>query len=312
VIARRQLIALGNTDSRIDHWLRTGRLHRRHRGVYAWGRADLGTEGELAAGLLLAGPGAALASLTALWWLDLLHRRPQPTLIASPRRCRSRRDVRVRHVSGLARRLHRGLPVVPLAEALLAAAADLSHNSLRLVLARAEFERLLDRRELEAVIRSGRRGAAALRAAVDSHLPALARCANGFERDFVLLCERHRLPIPEPSERIGRYRPDMLWREAKLVVELDSRRAHSTAAQLAADRRRQAELERRGYLVLRFTAAAVRDQAERVAAELGRLLGRATRTGPPKAVAEGRRTCGPDAMIALPSSGVLRTPQQRG
>jgi len=67
-------------------------------------------------------------------------------------------------------------------------------------------------------LRSGRPGTAALRAAVDSHLPALARCANGLERDFVLLCERFRLPPPEPNVRVGRHRPDMLWREAKLIV----------------------------------------------------------------------------------------------
>jgi len=273
-VARRQLIELGNTESRIDHWLRSGRLHRRHPGVYAWGRAELGTAGEHAAALLLAGPGAGLASLSALWWLNLLHRRPRPIHVASPRRCTSRRDVRVAHVPDLTRRLHRGLPVVPLPEALLAATSDLTRDSLRLVLARAEFERLLKRGELEAVLRSGRRGTAALRAAVDSHLPALARCANGFERDFVLLCERHGVPIPEPNARIGRYRPDMLWREAGLIVELDGRGAHSTAAQLGADGRRQAELEHRGFTVIRFTRAQVTGDGAGVAAELLRRLDR--------------------------------------
>lgn len=271
-VARRQLIELGNTKSRIEHWLRSGRLHPRHPGVYAWGRAELGTEGELAAALLLAGPGAALASLTALWWLNLLHRQPRPICVAAPRRCVFRPDVRVAYAPGLQRRLHRGLPVVALPEALLAATAELSPDSLRLVLARAEFGRLLDRRELEAVLRSGRRGTAALRAAVDSHLPALARCANGFERDFLLLCERQRLPIPEPNARIGRYRPDMLWRDARLVVELDGRDAHSTPAQLDADARRQAAVERYGYTVLRFTATEVRDEAGPIAAELRRRL----------------------------------------
>lgn len=89
----------------------------------------------------------------------------------------------------------------------------------------------------------------------------------------MLLCERYRLPIPEPNVRIGRYRPDMLWRGAMLIIELDGRDAHSTAAQLAADARRQAELEARGYTVLRFTAGEVRDEAERIAAELRQRLG---------------------------------------
>jgi hypothetical protein len=272
-VSRRQLLAAGVSAARIRSWLRSGRIHLRHPGVYAWGRAELSTEGELAAALLLAGPGAALASLTALWWMRLLNRVPSTIEVASPRRVVPRAGIEVSTLRPLERRRHRDMPVVPLPEALLAATAELSRNSLRLVLARAEFEHLLDRPELEAVLRSGRRGTTALRAAVDAHLPALARCANGFERDFVLLCERYRLPIPEPNVRIGRYRPDMLWHDAMLIVELDGHDAHSTAAQLAADARRQAELERRGYAVLRFTGAQVSDEANRIAAELRQRLG---------------------------------------
>ncbi len=271
-VARRQLLAQGNRRARIEHWLRSGRLHPIHPGVYAWGRAELGTEGKLAAALLLAGPNAALASLTALWWLALLNRKPRRIQVASPRRITSRPDVEILCRKDLARTLHRGLPVVPLPEALLAAAPLLSRNALRLVLARAEYDGLLDRGALEQVIRIGRPGARALRAAVDAHLPALARCANGRERDFVLLCERNGLPIPEPNERIGRYRPDMLWRDASLIVELDGRRAHRTAAQLAADAARQRELEARGYTVIRFTWDEVEADPEAVVAEVRRRL----------------------------------------
>jgi hypothetical protein len=155
---------------------------------------------------------------------------------------------------------------VPLAEATLAATAQLSRNALRLVLARAEYARLLDRPALEAVARSGRPGASRLRAALDAHLPALAACANGWERDFVLLCEREGIPIPEPNPRLGRYRPDMLWREARLIVELDGEAAHHSPAQLAADRRRQEWLESQGFTVIRFTHEEVAREPGRVAA----------------------------------------------
>ncbi len=160
----------------------------------------------------------------------------------------------------------------PLAEALLAATQDLSRNSLRLVLARAEYARLLDRPSLEAVIGSGRPGARALRGAVHAHLPALARCANPREREFVLLCEREGLAIPEPNARVGRYRPDMLWADAMVVVELDGEAAHSSPAQLGADARRQAELEALGYTVLRFTHVEVRLRPAWVASRVRRHL----------------------------------------
>ena len=283
-IARRQLIAAGISPSQIRTWVSHRRLHPRHRGVFAWGRPELSTTGELAAALLYAGPGAALFSLTALWWQQLLNRRPEPTLTASPHRRRPTPGVRVAHVPDLPRRLHNDLPVAPLPESLLAAAPLLSRNALRLVLARAEYEHLLDRAALEAALRDRRPGTRALRAAVDAHLPALAACANERERDFVLLCERSGLPIPEPNERIGRHRPDMLWREQRLIVEIDGKRAHSTPAQLAADARRQAELERRGFAVVRVSAAEVCSDPGRVAAATRQALGSARsirQSGPP-------------------------------
>lgn len=256
----------------IRSWLRSGRLHGCHPGVYAFGRADLGLEGELAAALLLAGPGAALGGLTALWWRDLLHRRPTRIQIDAPGRASSRPGILIRHPGEITRMERRGLPVASLPDALLAAAGSLRPDSLRLVLARAEYERQLDLAQLGRALAGGRRGAAAVRAALDAHLPQLACCASPLEREFLLLCERHRLPLPEVNPRVGRYRPDMLWREAKLIVELDGSRAHGTTAQLAADRRRQGELERLGYLVVRFSADGVRRHPGDVVARLRPLL----------------------------------------
>lgn len=265
-IARRQLLAAGFARSRVDRWLRDGRLHRRYPGVYAWGRPELPPEGELAAGLLFAGHGSALTGLSALWWLELLGRRPDRMDIDAPGRGRIHRHLLIRHPAEIERRFHRGLPIAALPRCLLLAGELLRHDSLRLVLARAEFRRHLDLRALQSALEQGPRGARALRAAMDAHLPQLALCANGFERRFVLLCESHGLEIPEPNARIGRYRPDMLWRSRRLVVELDGEDAHSTAAQFAADARRQSYLESLGFTVLRFTWAEVEFMPERVVA----------------------------------------------
>ena len=147
-----------------------------------------------------------------MWWHGLLHRRPALIHINAPGDVGSRQDLRIRHPRTITRSPHRGLPVVPLPQALPAAADALSHNSLRLVLARAEFHHLLSLPFVESALGVGRPGSLALRAAMGAHLPQLALCANDFERDSVLLCERFGLPIPSPGQRIGRYRPDMLWR----------------------------------------------------------------------------------------------------
>ena len=263
-IASRQLIDAGFTRARIQRWVGAGRLHPRYPGVFAWGRPDLAAAGELAAGLLYAGSGAALTGLSALWWRKLLNLRPAQIHIDAPGYRRSRGDLRIRHPRRVERDWHRGLPVVPLAVALPLAADQLSHNSLRLAIARAEYEDILSLTELEADLRRGRRGGAAVRAAMAAHLPQLARCVNGFERQFVLLCEGAGLPIPEPNEPIGRYRPDMLWREAMLIVELDGHRAHRTAAQLQADATKQRHLESLGHRVLRVPRHELRSRPDRV------------------------------------------------
>jgi len=267
-IARRQLLAIGHSSRQVESWLGTGLLHRQYPGVYAYGRPELSEQGEMAAALLFAGTGSALTGLSGLWWLGYLHRRPGLIHIDAPGRKGSRQDLRIHHPAEIHRFLHRGLPLAALPRALLVASTDLSHNSLRLVLARAEYDKKLSLPSLQTALSQAPRGARALQAAMDARLPQLARCANPFERRFVLLCESFRLEIPEPNKRIGRYRPDMLWRKHRLIVELDGEDAHSTPAQLQADAARQTHLESRGFTVLRFTWWELELEAEKVAAKV--------------------------------------------
>ena len=46
------------------------------------------------------------------------------------------------------------------------------------------------------------------------------------EHLFLRLCRRHRLPLPEANQRIGRYEVDFLWRDRSLIVETDGYRYH--------------------------------------------------------------------------------------
>ena len=267
-IARRQLLRVGFTPARIGRWVAAERLFPKYDGVYAWGRPDLPEKGELAAGLLFAGHGAMLTGLVELWWLGLLHRRPDLLDIDAPGRVGSCADLRIHHPRVIAPQWHEGLPVGPLPRAILLASEALGFDSTRLVLARAEFERILSLTDLERELGSGRPGSRLVRRAMDAHLPQLARCANVFERDFVLLCERHGLPIPEPNVPKGRFVPDMTWEDRKLIVELDGKDAHRTPAQKQRDKRRQEWLEARGYTVIRFTWAEVQFAERSVVAML--------------------------------------------
>jgi hypothetical protein len=251
-LARWQLLAEGIGREMIRSWLRLGRLHVVYPGVYAWGRRELSTEGELAAGLLYAGKGSALTDLSMLWWRGLLGRRPDRVHIASPNHVRPFADLAIRRPNGIHRTEHNGLPIAAFPDAIIPAANTLSHNALRLVIARAEYHDIATLAAIEGAVRPGRRGGRAVRAALAAHLPQLARCENRLERHFVLLCESGNVEIPEPNVRKGRYRPDMTWEAQRYIVELDGDRAHSTAAQLANDATRQQWLEARGYRVDRF------------------------------------------------------------
>lgn len=71
VVAHRQLVELGLTTSGIQHRLRAGRLHRRHRGVYSVGHQVLNSRGRLLAAVLTCGPEALLSHRSAadVWGL---------------------------------------------------------------------------------------------------------------------------------------------------------------------------------------------------------------------------------------------------
>ena len=209
-----------------------------------------------------------------LWWQNLLPNRPDLIHIAAPRYVASVQDLRVRHPRVINRHIHDGLPVVDLARALLLATEGLDRNALRNVLARADFEGLLLLPSLQAACALGPRGSRKLRAAMDSHLPQLAHCVNDFERDFVLLCEEHGLPIPDPNVRMGRYVPDMLWRDRMLIVELDGKDAHTSPAQKHRDEVKQEWLEAQGHTVIRFRWGEVHFERSSVAARVRPHLGR--------------------------------------
>jgi very-short-patch-repair endonuclease len=74
---------------------------------------------------------------------------------------------------------------------------------------------------------------------------------------FLRLCSRAGLPRPEvnvPLEAAGlRLRPDFLWREARLIIETDSREFHGTASAFELDREREQRFFAAGWQVVRCT-----------------------------------------------------------
>lgn len=73
------------------------------------------------------------------------------------------------------------------------------------------------------------------------------------EQLMLAICRRHRLPTPEVNVKVDRYEVDLLWREQRLIVEVDGWEAHRSRSAFEEDRARDARLTLLGYRVVRFT-----------------------------------------------------------
>jgi hypothetical protein len=261
VVARWQAIGLGLGSDAIAYRLAVGRLHDIFPGVYAVGHRAIGREGEWMAAVLASGEGAVLShrSAAVLWGLRVEAAEHEVTIPRS-----------TGHLPGLRR--HRsallpdeiavkdGIPVTCVARTLFDIAACVSAWEFERGLREAEFLRLPQVPALEEVYRRrrGRRGAKL----VGSTLVSLSRLPGGASRSsledrFLRFIRRVGLPLPETNVplRFGsaKYQADCVWREHRLIVELDGHRAHGTRSAFEQDRERDRRMQVDGWRVIRVT-----------------------------------------------------------
>jgi hypothetical protein len=253
VLARRELVELGFTASGINRWLAASRLHPLYRGVYALGHASLSGHGRWMAAVKACGPHAVLShqSAAALWGL-----RPSASPVVdvtTPRRA-SARGIRVHRVQ----RLHPeesarvdNIPVTSVARTLLDNAGVQPLRQVVRLIEQAERLQLFDLRAIERLPR--RRGTTRLHEAIAQVNGEPPRVNSNWERDFLDFCEDHGIPRPELNVIVEGFEVDALWRDKRLIVELDSYPFHRHLAAFENDRRRDATLQLADYIVLRVT-----------------------------------------------------------
>jgi hypothetical protein len=263
VVTRAQLEELGMRDKGVANWVRSGRLRRLYRGVYAVGHDRLRLEGRWMAAVFACGPGAVLShrDAAALWEL----RQSQSSFIdvTVPSRNGRRQQARIRlHRSGRLRpeevTVRDGIPVTTVARTLLDLADVLERQALKRVITEAEYTRQLDMTAIDAVVHDnpGRSGAKLLDAAVGRR----HRTRSALELRFLGLLERNGVEEPESGVWIEGYETDFLWPRAGLVVELDGVAAHTTRATFNADRLRDRRLWEAGFRTMRLTDEALDDE----------------------------------------------------
>ena len=93
------------------------------------------------------------------------------------------------------------------------------------------------------------------------------------ESRFLRMCRRFGIPRPERNADIEGKERDFVWRDARLVVEVDGHATHGTRFAFEDDRARDLTLVRAGWRVVRLTHAQIVSDAADVAAALRDLLG---------------------------------------
>jgi very-short-patch-repair endonuclease len=281
VVARRQLLALGVGEEAIEVRLRTGRLHRLHRGVYAVGHRVLSREARCLAAVLACGPGAVLShrSAAALWGM----RDPGSRAIevTTPRKSRSHAAIQ-RHFAVLPAdevTTERGIPVTTVPRTLFDLAATSSADVVEHALRESEYLRLYDRLSLPDLLERypGRRGCRIIRECLRrrTELPA-GRARSWLELEFLPFLRRNGLPRPRLNVWLqvnGKsLQVDCLW-PGRIVVELDGFAGHGTRVAFREDRARDRRLRVAGYGVTRIAPEQLDDEPEALAADLRALLG---------------------------------------
>jgi len=234
VVSARQLHAAGITARMVERRTQAGRLHRIHHGVYAVGHAMLSHR-----------------SAAELW--ELLPVRAGVVDVTVPGRNGRRRrpGLRIHRPSSLpgsASTTRRRIAVTTPARTI----AD-----LRRVATPAEIRRATRQAEFLGLALEG----------IETD-----RTRSDLERDFLSLCRRHSLPMPEVNVKIGPYTIDFLWRERRLAVETDGWHAHRGRQAFLDDRDREAFLRMRGIDIQRFSDEQIANNARTVVELLRRRL----------------------------------------
>lgn len=258
VAAVQELLALGLSPSAVKRWTADRRLHRVHRGVYAVGRADLTAHGKWLAAVKACGPGAVLSHQSAATLWDLRRSSSSIVHVTTPGRSRRQglRAHEVRRLDEEDRALRDGVPVTSVARTALDCAEMVAQRELVRLLEQTERLGLFDLNAIELLLDRNprRRGVKKLREAIAAVHGEPPRVNSDWERDLLDFCDDIGVPKPELNVIVEGYEVDALWRDMKLIVELDSWTFHRSRRAFDEDRRKYAVLQLAGYMVLPITA----------------------------------------------------------
>jgi very-short-patch-repair endonuclease len=168
-----------------------------------------------------------------------------------------------------------GIPVTSVPRTLLDLAAVARPRELVKALEQAQRLRLFDMRAIEEMLArsNGRKGARALRAALNELSDEAPDVKSPLEDSFLDFCRERGIPLPQLNVVIAGYCVDAAWPQQKVVAELDGRWHHSGIDAFEGDRKRDTKLQVAGHRIVRVTRHRLTAEADELEADLRRLLG---------------------------------------
>jgi hypothetical protein len=267
VAAAWQLRHRGIDRSFVHRRLRAQRIHRVHDGVFAVGHPLLGPQGWRMAAVLFGGPGAVLSHRAAGAEHQLRRWSGRPSItVPGDRRSTPAIDVHRARLPADEITTCDGIPITSVPRTLLDLATVLDDHALLMAVNEAEKGELGDALSLPDMLERhrGERGAGFLRRVLADAGYGVA--IEDLEDLFARRIAAWGLPRPELNATISvdgtNYSPDCLWRDRRLIVELDSVRHHGTAPALTRDATRERRLVLAGWRIIHVTWAQLNSPRE--------------------------------------------------
>ncbi|MFL5861841.1 MAG: DUF559 domain-containing protein [Solirubrobacteraceae bacterium] len=275
VVARWQLVQEGLQSWAVDKEIARRHLLPIHRGVFAVGHRRLSHNGHWMGAVLACGPDAVLSHHAAAALHDLRPRPQGKTDVSAPGK-RQHTGVRC-HVSSVPQPQRTEIdriPVTSLERTYLDYAEQATPRQLDAALEAARRRDLLDLRKLNDLVNRshGRRGVKPLRQALAKLTDDPPWTQSPLEEAFLALIHRTNLPRPRANVLVHGELVDFAWPRQKLIVELDGFAFHASRARFESDRKRDIELQKRGWRVLRITHRRLIEDPARVIADVTHLL----------------------------------------
>jgi predicted transcriptional regulator of viral defense system len=276
VVTRRQLAAFGLSADAIDRRLRAKRLLPLYRAVYAVGHRPATKEMRWMAAVLTGGARAVLSHWAAAAHWGLRAPRGSAVDVTTPRSQRPKPGIRF-HRSNLPAdetTVHDGIPITTVPRTIFDLAADSDQRQVERAINEAEVNRLWDELSLHDLLHRypGRSGTRTARAALLKRNEGATYTKSDLEELFLAFAEKWGLPRPETNVYVEGLEVDCVWREQRVVIEVDSWEFHRTRAAFERDREKSRILQAAGWRCVAVTHRQLEDAAGELARDVRRLL----------------------------------------